>query len=153
MGPISISPKFICRVCPLLAGLASLKSKVRHHYDPIYSPLVNQCQEPPHLLHSTGTRSLRPPRVAHGNLINVAFYIMFPMWHVEPSLCPILHICVQQGSDVLANHPISKLQERTTYYPKSTSPSSFQTEEVSEEIKIVTPRVLALHNLTCITWA
>ena len=41
-GPVSITPEFICRVCSLLARLALPKSKVRCHYDPIYSPLVNQ---------------------------------------------------------------------------------------------------------------
>ena len=60
-----------------------------------------------------------------------------PLWHVEPPLHPILHVCVQRGSDVLANHPISKLQVRATYYPRSRSPSSFQTEEVAEEIKML----------------
>ena len=128
-GPISIPPEFICWVCPLLAELASSKIKVHRHYDPIYSPSVNQHQELPHLLHSTSTTSLRPPGIAHGNLINVSHHKMFPLWHVEPSLCPILHVCVQRGSDVLSNHPILQLQVRATHNPRSRSPMRFQTKK------------------------
>ena len=62
--------------------------------------------------------------------------MVFPLWPVEPPLCPILHVCVQWGSDVLANHLISKLQVCATYYPRSRSPSSFEIEEVAEEIKM-----------------
>ena len=59
-----------------------------------------------------------------------------PLGHVEPSLRPILHIYVQRGGDVLANHLISKLQVCTAYDPRSRSPLGFQIEEVAEEIKM-----------------
>ena len=61
---------------------------------------------------------------------------MFPLWHVEPSLCLILHVCVQWDSDVLPNHPILQLQLRATHNPRSRSPLRFQTEKVAEEIKM-----------------
>ena len=120
----------------LLAGLASPKREVCHHYDPIHHSLIDQCQQLCHLLHPIGTRSLQPLGVAHGNLINVACHIVFPLWHVEPSLRPILHICVQQGGDALVNHPILKLQVRAAYDPRSRSPTRFQIEKVVEEIKM-----------------
>jgi len=60
---------------------------------------------------------------------------VFPLWHVEPSLRPILHICVQRGGDVLANHPILKLQVRAAYDPNP-DPPGFQTKEVVEEIEM-----------------
>ena len=58
MGPISISLEFISGMCSLLAGLASPKSEVCHHYDPIHPSPVDQCQQLCHLLHPIGTRSL-----------------------------------------------------------------------------------------------
>ena len=79
---------------------------------------------------------LRPLGVAHGNLINVTCHMVFPLWHVEPPFHLIFHVYVQWGSDVLANHPIPMLQVRATYYPRSRSPSSFQIEELVEEVKM-----------------
>ena len=61
---------------------------------------------------------------------------MFPLWHVEPSLHPILQTHVQRGGDVLTHHPILKLQLCAAYDPRSRSSSGFQTEEVAEEIKM-----------------
>ena len=119
-------PEFIPEMCPLLAGMASPKSEVCHHYDPIHPSLVDQCQQLCHLLHPIGTRSLRSLGIAHGNLINVACHIVFPLLHVEPSVHPIFHISVQRGGDVLANHPIPKLQVRTAYDPRSRSPWAFK---------------------------
>ena len=110
MGPISISSEFISRMCSLLARLAMPKSEVCRHYDPIHPSLVDQSQQLCHLLHPIGTRSLRPLGIAHGNLINVTCHIVFLLWHVEPSLRPIFHICVQRGGDVLVNHPVPKQQ-------------------------------------------
>ena len=125
-GPISMSLVFISGVCSLLAGLTSSKSKVCRHYDTIHPSPVDQCQQLHHLLHPIGARSLRSLGIAHGNLINVACHIVFPLWHVEPLLHPILHICVQWCGDVLANHPIPKPQLCVAYDPRSRPPWAFK---------------------------
>ena len=87
-------------------------------------------------LHPSISQLMAPLGIAHGNLINVTCHIVFSLWHGEQSLHPILHICVPWGGDVLANHPIPKLQVRTAYDPRSRSPLGFQIEKVVEEIKI-----------------
>ena len=134
--PLVSPPKLIPRMCPLLAGLDPSKSEICCHDHPIQPSLVYQRQELHHLLHSVGARPLQPLGIAHGDLINVACHIRLHLWHVEPSLRPILHICVQCGHDVLANHPVPKLQVRTAYDPRSRSRPGFQAEEVAEEIKM-----------------
>ena len=105
-GPIGLPSEFIFGMCPLLAGMDSPESEICCHDHPIQPSLVHQRQELHHLLHSVGARPLRPLDVAHGDLINVACHIWLHLWHIEQSLCPILHIHVQWGGDVLTSHPI-----------------------------------------------
>ena len=136
LGPISIPAEFIRGMCPLLAGLASPKSEIRRYYDPIHPSPIDQCQELLHLLHPIDTRSLQPPGVAHGNLINVACHIVFPLWHIEPSLRPILHIVF---NGVAMYWPTNPSQSCKYMLPTILDPdpsSGFQTEEVTEEIKM-----------------
>ena len=71
MCPIGLTPKFIPRMCPLLAGLDPSKSEICCHDHPIQPSLVHQRQELHHLLHSVSTRPLRPLGIAHKDLINV----------------------------------------------------------------------------------
>ena len=111
-GPIGLPPKFIPRMCPLLARLDPPKNKICCHDHPIQPSPIYQCQELRHLLHPIDARPLRPPGVANGDLIHVACHIRLHLWHVEPLLHPILHIHVQRGGDVLTHHLVPKLQVR-----------------------------------------
>ena len=125
-GPIGLPPEFISRMCPLLAGLDSPKSEICCHDHPIQPSLVYQRQELCHLLHPIGARSLQPPGVANGDLIHIACHIRLHLWHVGPSLRPVLHNCVQRGGDVLTHHPVLKLQVHAAYDPRSRSPRAFK---------------------------
>jgi hypothetical protein len=58
MGPISLTPKFIPRMCPFLTRLDPLKSEICCHDHPIQPSLVNQRQELRYLLHPVSTRPL-----------------------------------------------------------------------------------------------